>query len=235
MTNSALRVPISNVYGGGDYTAPIAIGSSGTTANVILDTGSSTLAVVPTVYDVTGDSDAETTPLAQDVIYGTGGWAGPVVTTKVLLGTEGAALKTDIAVTADDEPGGFGQADGILGLAYNVLNSAYDLSAYLKQHGDRSDTFPWPFPTKNTSAAVQQVGSLLQRMRCRACAPPIPRRTRSTRVSSSWEVGPSKPTCTRVSSSTWTSSTMPGTTRTALRAGGRRRAAHGRPPARAVR
>ena len=164
MTDNALRVPISNVYGGGDYTAPIAIGSNGTTANVILDTGSSTLAVIPTVYDVTGDSHATTTPLAQDVIYGTGGWAGPVVTTKVLLGTEGASLTTYIAVTADDEPGGFGQADGILGLAYNVLNSAYDLSAYLKEHGDSSDTFPWPFPTKNTSAAVQQVGSLLQRM-----------------------------------------------------------------------
>jgi hypothetical protein len=164
MADSVLRVPISNVYGGGDYTAPIAIGSSGTTANVILDTGSSTLAVVPTVYDVTGDTDAERTALAQDVIYGTGGWAGPVVTTKVLLGTEGASLKTYIAVTADDEPGGFGQADGILGLAYNVLNNAYDLSSYLKEHGDDSVTFPWPFPTKNTSAAVQQVGSLLQRM-----------------------------------------------------------------------
>jgi Eukaryotic aspartyl protease len=164
MADNALRVPITNVYGGGDYTAPIAIGSSGITANVILDTGSSTLAVVPKVYDVTGDSDATPTALAQDVIYGTGGWAGPVVTTKVLLGTEGASLKTYIAVTADDEPGGFGQADGILGLAYNVLNNAYDLSSYLNEHGDTPDTFPWPFPIKNTSAAVQQFASLMQRM-----------------------------------------------------------------------
>jgi len=77
MTSSAIRMPISNVYGGGDYTAPIVIGSSGTTANVILDTGSSTLAVVPNVYDLTGDNDARPTALAQDVIYGTGGWAGP--------------------------------------------------------------------------------------------------------------------------------------------------------------
>jgi hypothetical protein len=164
MADSALRVPISNVFGGGDYTAPIAIGSNGTTANVILDTGSSTLAVIPKVYDVTGDRDAETTALAQDVIYGTGGWAGPVVKTKVLLGTEGGSLSSYIAVTADDEPGGFGQADGILGLAYNVLNNAYDLSSYLKEHGEHSVTFPWPFPTKNTSAAVQQFASLMQRM-----------------------------------------------------------------------
>ncbi len=163
MTDSVLRVPISNVYGGGDYTAPITIGSGGTTANVILDTGSSTLAVVPKVYDVKGDSDAQPTALAQDVIYGTGGWAGPVVTTKVALGT-GASLDAYIAVTTDDEPGGFGRADGILGLAYNVLNNAYDMSSYLQEHGDRSVTFPWPFPTKNTSAAVQQFASLLQRM-----------------------------------------------------------------------
>jgi hypothetical protein len=149
---------------GGDYTAPIAIGSRGTIANAILDTGSSTLAVVPKVYDVTGDGDAGTTALAQDVVYGTGGWAGPVVTTTVLLGTEGASLKTYIAVTADDEPGGFGRADGILGLAYNVLNCAYDLSAYLGEHGENSATHPWPFPTQNTSAAVQQLSSLLQRM-----------------------------------------------------------------------
>jgi hypothetical protein len=87
-----------------------------------------------------------------------------VVTTTVLLGTEGASLKTYIAVTADDEPGGFGQADGILGLAYNVLNNAYDLSSYLQEHSNDSVTYPWPFPTKNTSAAVRQVGSLMERM-----------------------------------------------------------------------
>jgi hypothetical protein len=164
MTNSAIRVPITNVYGGGDYTAAIRIGSSGTTANVILDTGSSTLAVVPKVYDVTGDTAASTTSLAQDVIYGTGGWAGPVVRTSVALGGEGGALQTYIAVTADDEPRGFGQADGILGLAYNVLNNAYDLSSYLEGQGDPAVTFPWPFPVKNTSVAVQQLGSLMQRM-----------------------------------------------------------------------
>lgn len=164
MPSSAIRVPISNVYGGGDYTASIAIGSAGTTANVILDTGSSTLAVVPRVYDVTGDSDAKPTGLAQDVIYGTGGWAGPVVTTTVALGPGGASLDAFIAVTADDEPGGFGRADGILGLAYNVLNNAYDLSSYLDEHRDDSVTFPWPFPTKNTSAAVQQFASLMARM-----------------------------------------------------------------------
>jgi hypothetical protein len=45
-----------------------------------------------------------------------------------------------------------------------VLNNAYDLSSYLNEHGDTPDTFPWPFPTQNTSAAVQQFASLMQRM-----------------------------------------------------------------------
>jgi len=163
---NTVRVPITNVYGGGDYTAQITIGSGQTTANVILDTGSSTLAVIPKTYDVTGDSDAKPTPLAQDVIYGTGGWAGPVVTTTVAMGVEGQSVSLDtyIAVTVDDERGGFGAADGIMGLAYNVLNNAYDLSAYLKEEGRQLVTYPWPFPVKNTSAAVQQLASFLGRM-----------------------------------------------------------------------
>jgi hypothetical protein len=162
MAGEPLRVPITNVYGGGDYTAQIKIGSGGTKANVILDTGSSTLAVIPKVYDVKGDTAAQPTPLAQDVIYGTGGWAGPVVTTQIAL--ESVSVDAYIAITADDEPGGFGNADGIMGLAYNVLNNAYNLSSYLEEQGHAAVTYPWPFPTKNTSAAVQQVQSFLQRM-----------------------------------------------------------------------
>jgi Eukaryotic aspartyl protease len=165
-TSAGLRVPITNVYGGGDYTAQIEVGSGQVRANVILDTGSSTLAVVPKVYDVRGDSDAKPTALAQDVIYGTGGWAGPVVTTKVALIAENqtAALDTYIAITIDDERRGFGAADGILGLAYNVLNNAFDLTGYLRQHGGQAVTYPWPFPVKNTSAAVQKFATFVQRM-----------------------------------------------------------------------
>jgi Eukaryotic aspartyl protease len=166
MAGNTIRVPITNVYGGGDYTAPIRIGSSQVTANVILDTGSSTLAVIPRVYDVSGDSTAQPTSLAQDVIYGTGGWTGPVLTTNIVMGVEGqsASLDTYIAMTVDDERQGFGAADGIMGLAYNVLNSAYNLSAYLKEQGRPAVTYPWPFPVKNTSAAIQQFAAFLQRM-----------------------------------------------------------------------
>ncbi len=166
MAGNAVRVPITNVYGGGDYTAEIAIGSGRVTANVILDTGSSTLAVVPKTYDVVGDSTAKATPLAQDVIYGTGGWTGPVVTTTVAMGVGEQAVELDtyIAVTVDDERRGFGAADGIMGLAYDVLNSAYDLSSYLEEQGRKPVTYPWPFPVRNTSAAIQQFAGLLERM-----------------------------------------------------------------------
>ena len=50
MAQTVIRVPINNVKGGGDYTGEIRVGSQGTVANVILDTGSSTLAVGPRVY-----------------------------------------------------------------------------------------------------------------------------------------------------------------------------------------
>ena len=52
MARTVIRIPINNVKGGGDYTGEIRVGSQGAVANVILDTGSSTLAVIPRVYKV---------------------------------------------------------------------------------------------------------------------------------------------------------------------------------------
>jgi hypothetical protein len=160
---STVQVPITNVYGGGDYTAQIEIGSEKKKANVIMDTGSSTLAVTPKVYDPSADKHVKATALAQDVIYGTGGWTGPVVKTALSLGS--AALESYIALTDEQEPHNFGQADGILGLAYNVLNGAYDLAAYLEAKGIKEGlTYPWPFPVRNSSVAVKQFNTLLERM-----------------------------------------------------------------------
>jgi Eukaryotic aspartyl protease len=160
---STVQVPITNVYGGGDYTAQIEIGSEKTKANVIMDTGSSTLAVTPKVYDPSADKHVKATGLAQDVIYGTGGWTGPVVKTALSLGS--ASLESYIALTDEQEPHNFGAADGILGLAYNVLNEAYDLAGYLEGKGIKKGlTYPWPFPVRNSSIAVQQFSTLLKRM-----------------------------------------------------------------------
>lgn len=162
-----VRVPITNVYGGGDYTAQIAIGSNKTVANVIMDTGSSTLAVTPKIYDPKADASVQATALAQDVIYGTGGWTGPVVQTELSIGSGGEAvsLVAYMALTDEQEPHNFGNADGILGLAYNQLNEAHNLAAYLSEQNIAPPvTYPWPFPVHSSSVAVQQFGTFLSRM-----------------------------------------------------------------------
>jgi hypothetical protein len=167
MAPTVLRIPITNGYGGGDYTAPITVGSQGAVANVILDTGSSTLAVIPRVYDPSADKGAQFTPLAQDVLYGSGGWTGPVITTSLSMGTGGQAASVDanLAIADVQETGGFGNADGILGLAFNSLNQACNLSAYLTQRGiSPAVTYPWPFPAGNSSAGLQRFAQFLGRM-----------------------------------------------------------------------
>jgi hypothetical protein len=164
---STVLVPITNVYGGGDYTAQIAIGAKKTTANVIMDTGSSTLAVSPKVYDPKSDKSVQATSLAQDVLYGSSSWAGPVVKTALSMGSGASAVSLDtyIALTDEHQPHVFGAADGILGLAYNQLNEAHDLAAYLsEQRIDPAVTYPWPFSIHNSRAAVEQFGTVLSRL-----------------------------------------------------------------------
>jgi Eukaryotic aspartyl protease len=167
MAPTVIRIPINNVKGGGDYTGEIRVGSQGTVANVILDTGSSTLAVVPRLYKIADDKNVSYTAFAQLVTYGTGGWSGPVLETTLSMGSgdNQASVKTYIAIADEQLPHDLGKADGILGLAFNALNSAYDLTAYLtSQHVDPPFTYPWLFPVKTSKAALQQVEQFLARM-----------------------------------------------------------------------
>jgi hypothetical protein len=167
MSQNSIRIPINNVKGGGDYTGEIKIGSQGTVANVILDTGSSTLAVVPRVYKIAEDKNVTFTSYAQLVTYGTGGWSGPVLQTTLSMGSDGtqASVNTYIAIADEQLPHNLGPADGILGLAFNALNSAYDLTAYLTSHNVNPPvTYPWLFPVKTSAAALQQVEQFLARM-----------------------------------------------------------------------
>ena len=167
MTQTVIRVPINNVKGGGDYTGEIRVGSRGAIANVILDTGSSTLAVVPRVYKIADDQNVTLTSFAQLVTYGTGGWSGPVLETTLSMGSGSnqASVKTYIAIADEQLPHNLGPADGILGLAFNALNSAYDLTAYLTSRDVSPPvTYPWLFPVKTSAAALQQVEQFLARM-----------------------------------------------------------------------
>lgn len=113
MTQTVIRVPINNVKGGGDYTGEIRVGSQGAIANVILDTGSSTLAVVPRVYKIADDQNVTSTSFAQLVTYGTGGWTGPVLETTLSMGSGGnqASVKTYIAIADEQLPHNLGPAD----------------------------------------------------------------------------------------------------------------------------
>jgi Eukaryotic aspartyl protease len=163
---NALRIPITNVYGNGDYTAQIQVGSNGVAANVILDTGGSTLALDSSVYNPGNDTDMTPTQLAQDITFVTGSWTGPVVRTTITVGSGEQALSVNanLALTAEYQAGSFGSADGMLGLAFNKLNTAYDLGSYFtSQNVNPPDTYPWPFPANGSSIAQQQLTALLGR------------------------------------------------------------------------
>lgn len=124
-----VRMPISNVLMGSDYTGAISIGQNGVAANMILDTGSSTLAVQNTVYNPTSDPAAKTTKMAQEVQYGSGSWVGAVVQTSVAVAPGVSLNGVNLAVTYQVSPNMFGNADGIFGLAYEPLNNAFLMSA----------------------------------------------------------------------------------------------------------
>lgn len=161
-----VRIPITNIYDGNDYSAQIFVGSQKTVANVILDTGSSTLAVAPNTYSGQGDKDLTPTTLAQLVEYGTGGWAGPVVNTSLSIGLPGSMVSIQnvpIAITEVQQPGNFVGVDGILGLAYNALNDAYDFKKYFIKHGVNPPyTYPWSFPTHSFKKFTVQFNELIK-------------------------------------------------------------------------
>jgi len=74
------RIPITNVYMGGDYTGRILVGEKQTPLNVILDTGSSALALNGDKYTPDFGAGDQATKLAQTDSYGDGStWTGAVI------------------------------------------------------------------------------------------------------------------------------------------------------------
>ena len=125
-------IPISNILMGGDYTGTILVGPQSKPMNVILDTGSSALALDSTKYqpDVAGGD--QTTDLAQTDSYGDGSsWTGAVIETQISVGTgpDPVVLKGGNAAIAYHNSGQsmFGETDGILGLAYAPLDDAFTM------------------------------------------------------------------------------------------------------------
>jgi len=146
MMKHGLRMRMSNVYAKGGYCVQLKLGSKRTPLNLIIDTGSSTFALLPTSFDPTTDTALKATTNAQELNYGEGGWVGPVIRTRCEWGKR--ALVTDattVSLAYGPEISYLEKADGILGLAYHHLNRAYDLSTWLKNNDVASgQTVPWP-------------------------------------------------------------------------------------------
>lgn len=129
-----VKMPISNLLLGSDYTGEILVGASQRKMNVILDTGSSTLAINGQDFNPTADKGTTTTNIAQDVQYGSGSWVGAVVRTSVGLPSAVSLKKVNLAVTYQESANMFGKAQGIWGLAYEKLNNSYLMPANTWKH-----------------------------------------------------------------------------------------------------
>jgi hypothetical protein len=135
-------------YAKGAYSAAVELGSEGHPANLLLDTGSSTMVVLPHAYPAERDTRMKPTAWAQRIKYGAGAWAGPVLNSQVTVG-EGKHRRTlpsaHFAVVKSSAQD-FRDCDGLLGLAFRDLDRAHDVAGLLAQQGiDPALTWPWPF------------------------------------------------------------------------------------------
>jgi hypothetical protein len=125
------RIPITNIYADGDYTGRVLIGRDQRPMNLLLDSGSSALAVDGRKYRVDAAKGDRTTRLAQYSSYSDGShWAGGVIKTTVAIGEPESRIVAqgiNTAIAYDSSRGMFGKTDGILGLAYAPLDEAYKM------------------------------------------------------------------------------------------------------------
>jgi hypothetical protein len=135
---NVVRIPITNVYAGGDYTGVICVGPAKKPMNVLLDTGSSALALDGTKYKPDFADGDQSTNLAQTDSYGDGSsWTGAVIqsTLTVGMGSASATLTGgNVAIAYDASATMFGQTDGILGLAYAPLDDAFQMPQDTSKH-----------------------------------------------------------------------------------------------------
>jgi hypothetical protein len=155
MVNTA-RIPITNYHLRGDYTGRLLVGPQKQPMNVILDTGSSALALDGHKYRPHLADGDKATDLAQSDSYGdNSSWTGAVISTTVTAG-EGAGQVTladaNVSVAYEESADMFSGCDGILGLAYAPLDDAYRMptltwpkkySAFQVRQGKRIDIKPY--------------------------------------------------------------------------------------------
>ncbi len=157
-----LTMPITNVFGQGDYSVTLHLGSEKAPVNLLLDTGSSTLVVKNASYQAHLDESLNPSTAVQEVNYGIGGWNGPVIYTSINIHEhchqsehpQNISAKPSInlngapiaLVHSNEQAKTFANADGILGLAYHHLNKSFDFSDYFTEHNIKpAFSYPWPF------------------------------------------------------------------------------------------
>lgn len=123
---AGIELETTLAYAQGAYTVAAAFGSEGDTAQLVLDTGSSTLAVTPRAYQPERDRARQATPWVQEIRYGGGAWAGPVLRSRLAFGHGRHARAIDDALFAliETDASFLRDADGFWGLAYAGLDPA---------------------------------------------------------------------------------------------------------------
>jgi hypothetical protein len=125
------RIPITNIYVDGDYTGRILVGCEEQPMNVILDTGSSSLAIDGRKYHPKLSGGDQSTKLAQTEAYDDGSsWTGAVIRTGISIGDGKASVSlqdANAAIAYSVLEDAFGSSDGILGLAYADLDDAFTM------------------------------------------------------------------------------------------------------------
>lgn len=164
--SKTLKLPISIISAKGGYCVEMEIGSKQSKVKLLLDTGSSTLAVETKNYNPEEDFYLKPTSYAQAITYGAGGWAGPLVETHLQFENhyKKMTLKDGhLAIIKSEQQDNFHGADGILGLAYRKLNKAYDLTEYFeKKHSTSKNTYPWPFEVEENKKSVRNFKNFLK-------------------------------------------------------------------------
>jgi hypothetical protein len=124
-----IRMPITIALLQNGYTATVLAGPQNQPVNVILDTGSSVFAMDGQIYGPDFDPTVQTTMIAQTVQYGSAAWVGAVVQTQIALAPSAQLQNVAVAITYAVQPMIFGGAQGILGLAYQLLDSGHLMQA----------------------------------------------------------------------------------------------------------
>ena len=144
-----VELPITLDLTGAAYTVQLSLGSERTPVRLIIDTGSSSLAVLAGAFDAAADGSLSATSWAQQLAYGEGAWVGPVICTDLRLDHSGHHLAATQLALIEAMSTKFQGADGILGMAYRALDHAHDVSALLP--APTTQSWPWPFDDQHSN------------------------------------------------------------------------------------